>query len=125
MIISPLYVHVSRKTKFILNINNYRNLNHFLLNKAKKEYKNAMLSQLDMLPRYNKIKVYYTLYPQTKRLTDISNVCSIHSKYFLDALVETGHIQDDDYKHVIEETFRFGSVRKDDPCVTIEIEEVL
>ena len=124
MIISPLFVYTSRKSKFILNINNYRNENYHVLNKAKKEYKYSIESQLIHLPSYNKIRVYYTLYPKTKRRTDITNVCSIHSKFFLDALVDAGHIKDDDYTHVTEEVFKFGRVNKENPCVIIQIKEV-
>ena len=114
------------KTKdFILNLNVYRNTHYQTLNKVKINYKEAVKPQIAKLPKYGKIALVFTLYPKTRLLTDISNVCSIHDKFFCDALVEFGKIEDDNYKFVPEITYRIGHVDKENPRVEIEIKEIL
>lgn len=122
MIISPLSVQFSKKKKFILNLNNYRNLHHMASNKAKIQYKKDMDYQLSQLFHFKKIKLVFTLFPGTKRKTDISNVLSIHDKFLCDAMVERGIITDDDYTVISEVVYRFGCVDKKNPRVEIEIE---
>lgn len=121
---SPLSVPISKNKKFILNLNNYRNAHHQKLNKSKKAYKEAVLPQLLGCPPFNKVKIHYTLYPKTRRRTDIGNVIAIHKKYFEDVLVECGKLPDDDYTHVIGSSESFGHVDKDNGRVEIAIERI-
>lgn len=118
---SPLRVAKTKSSDWILNLNNYRNTHYQTLNKTKINYKEYIREQVESLPVFKQVKVTYTLYPKTQRKCDVSNVCSIHSKYFLDALVEYGRLPDDTYEFVPEETYRFGSVDKNNPRVEIEI----
>lgn len=121
---SPLSVEITKKKRFILNLNNYRNASYFLLNAAKKNYKQAVLPQLKQLPHFNKIKLIYVFYPNSRRRYDISNVCSIVDKFFSDALVESGHLDDDNYNYLPDVLYCFGSIDKDNPRVEILIEEL-
>ena len=84
-------------------------------------YKSVMADQIAPLPVFDRIHLTYVLYPKTRRLCDISNVCSVHSKFFEDALVEMGKLSDDNYKFLPEVVYRFGSVDKDNPRVDIRI----
>ena len=125
---APWCLYLPRKTKadkrYSINLNHYRNAHHTENHKAKQIYKEAMKDQIALLGSYKKIKVSYYLYPPTNAALDIGNVRSIHEKYFLDALVELGHLEDDNHKfQPVEETYY---VRKDnkDPCVFIVITEV-
>ena len=120
-LISPLRVAKSKFKDWILNLNNYRNCHYHTLNKTKVNYKEIMVEQIKGLPEFNRIEVIYTLYPGTRRLTDISNVCSIHDKYFCDALVEAGKLEDDNYLYVPRVTYQIGYVDKDNPRVEIEV----
>lgn len=120
---SPLSVEITKKKKFILNLNNYRNAHYMVLNKAKHIYKETVLSQLDQLPRFNRISINYVLFPKSKRLCDVANICSIVDKFFCDALVETGHLEDDNYQFLDEITYSFGSVDPINPRVQIVIKE--
>lgn len=126
LISSPLDVPVTKTTgkKFILNLNNYRNTHFQTLNKAKKVYKELISQSILGLPAFNKIKLEFTLYPRTNRLTDLDNVCSVHNKFFADALVELGKLPDDTYKHIVECNYKFGSVDKMNPRVDITITEI-
>ena len=124
-LISPLRIVMPRvKTKdkaFILNLNNYRNAHYQILNQTKVLYKDLMKEQINKLPNLDKIRVRYRLFPKTKRRTDIHNVCSIHEKYFADALVESKKLPDDDYHHYLESSYIFGEIDKFNPRVEIEI----
>ncbi len=124
MIRSPLSVQVSKKRKFILNLNTYRNTHFHVLNKAKVVYKSLITSQIEALSLYTRVKIIYTYYPKTKRRTDLGNVLSVHQKFFEDAFVEGKKIEDDDYLHIIGSIQRFGEVDKEDPRVEIVIIEV-
>lgn len=121
LINSPLSVPLSKNKKFIMNLNNYRNAHYQVLNNAKIAYKGAMADQIANMRRMVKVRVHYTLYPKTRRLTDIGNVVSIHKKFFEDALVEFGKLEDDNYKHITSSSESFGEVDKDNPRVEIEV----
>lgn len=125
---APLLVYLPRKTMddktWILNLNNYRNAPHFLLNDTKKLYKQVMAEQIAKLPQLGRIAVRFRLFPKTRRKTDTPNVCSIHDKYFMDALVEANKLQDDHYDFYVETGYVFGEVDKHNPRVEIEIFEV-
>lgn len=121
---SPLQVAKTKATNFILNMNVYRNTHYQTLNKVKVNYKAAITPQIELLPKFTKVKLVYTLYPATKRLCDLTNVCSIHSKFFLDSLVELSVLPDDNYQHVLRETFQFGGVDRNNPRVEIAIHPV-
>ena len=94
------------------------------LNTVKKRYKEAIKDQIDKLPDYNKVTIHYKLFPKTKHLTDIGNVTAVHKKFFEDALVECGHLPDDNYNYVIGSSESFGHIDKDNPRVEITITEV-
>ena len=49
------------------------------------------------------------------------NIASVTSKFFLDALVEYGVLEDDNMKHVIHEEWNSGGVEKNNGKVEIYI----
>lgn len=124
MFVSPLTVPVSKRKKFILNLNNFRNCHFQVLNKAKKTYKELIREEFKFVAPFDKVHIHYVLYPKTKRLTDIANVISIHAKFFCDAMVEYGLIEDDNYKFVVSSSESFGHIDKDNPRVEIIVSEI-
>ena len=94
------------------------------LNNAKKAYKAAMKDQIDSLPVFPAVEATFILYPGTKRLTDIGNVLSIHEKFFMDALVEAGKLEDDNYQFHRVSHYCIGYVDKVNPRVEIVLQEV-
>ena len=120
---SPLTVPIGKKN-FSLNQNIYRNSHHQVLNQAKVNYKQIMANQMRFKKPFDRVTITYTLYPKTKRRTDISNVLSIHSKFFEDCLVEHGLLVDDNYNYLPLIIFVFGKVDKDNPRVEIEVKEI-
>lgn len=120
-IISPLRVPVTKTKFFVLNLNDYRNRHYQVLNKAKVAYKDLLSDQIRQLPSFEHIGLMLTLYTKDARLTDVSNVCSIHEKFFADALVELGKLPDDNYQHLPETGYRFGGIDRQNPRVEISI----
>ena len=121
---SPLWVKVSAKKKFILNLNQYRNAHYRVSNKAKIEYKEFIKEQvLQRKRKFKKMCIVYTVYQPTRRRFDIGNVCSIHQKFFEDALVELGRLEDDRYNYIPMCVFCFGGIDPTNPRVDIDIIE--
>ena len=124
MLVSPLLVPVSKKSKFSLNLNVYRNAHHHTLNKAKIVYKEYMQEQILKLPFIDvPVSIHFTLYARSKRLVDLSNVLSIHDKFFCDALVEYEKIEDDNYLWIPSIKYCLGGIDKENPRVEITIKE--
>lgn len=127
----PLSVVIHRKRKddrkFILNINNYRNTHHQVLNAAKKLYVEEVMAALAEagyragVRMKGPLEFRYTLFPRTIRLTDVANPCSVIDKFTCDALVHLKVIEDDNY-HVIRRTvYQFGEVDKNNPRCELEV----
>ena len=123
-VIAPLSVSLSRNKHFILNLNKYRNSHYHLLNKAKHLYEEVISAQVDQLPKFKCIALTLTLYPANKRMTDLDNVLSVHTKFFQDALVNFNKIYDDDYTFIKEVHYLFGEIDRDNPRIEILIEEI-
>lgn len=116
---SPLRVPVSKKKFFTLNLNIYRNTHYAVLGEAKIVYTEHMKNQISTLPVMDKVELLYVIYPKTKLLCDISNVGSIHDKFFCDALVKFGRLPDDDYRYLKDVHYRMGKVDPKNPRVDI------
>ena len=124
-IICPLSVPVTSRKHWILNMNNYRNAHHQTLAKAKKVYAKLLSAQIRDLPWFAKAEVYFTLYPSSKRRTDLSNVCSIHDKFAMDAIVTGGKLDDDNMTIVVGSHYRPGTIDRKNPRVELELVEVV
>lgn len=120
---SPLFIQLSKNRKFILNLNNYRNMYFRTLNTSKIAYKETMKEQiLDQIPiPLDKIAIQYKVFKGDRRRFDIGNVASVHQKYFEDAIVELGKLPDDRHENLPLTFFSFGGVSTDRPRVEITI----
>lgn len=121
---TPLKVLINRKTPFTINLNQYRNAHHHLLDDAKKDFAEIVKPRLIDIPKLDQIRMSYILYPRTKILCDVANVCSITDKFFSDCLTAEGKIPDDNYNHVIMVAFGFGEIDKLNPRVDVIIESL-
>lgn len=122
-IYSPLRVPATARRFFPLNQNAYRNENWRSLSKIKKTYTEIMRDQVMGLPVLGKVRLVLTLFPKTKRKTDLDNHI-IHAKFLQDAMVFYNKIPDDDYEHIISVQLVFGKVDPHFPRVEVEIQEV-
>jgi len=118
----PISVQATKAKKFALNLNQYRNAHYFTLNNAKKEFERSIKKILKELPKFKYIELEYILYPKTKHLVDISNVCSIVDKFFSDSLTENGIIKDDNYNFITRITYSFGEIDPINPRCDITIQ---
>ena len=116
-----------KTTRFIFNLNLYRNAHYQQLSRAKREYTDLAVSRIyhAQIPKMKKINILYVYYPKTRVRSDIGNVCSIHDKFFQDALVKAGIIEDDNFNFVTGVLFRFGKHDPENPRMEIYIKEVL
>lgn len=122
----PLCVYLERKTKAdrkcIINLNNYRNWHYIINNQVKKKYKEEIEKKLIPLKFHEKIKLTFIYYKGSRRTSDRSNVLSIHEKFFCDALVECGCIEDDRDEYIEETHYYSGGLDKENPRVEAIIE---
>ena len=95
------FVMVGNK-KIMLNLNVYRNLHYQVNNKAKKIFKNNLISKnTELLTiKADRVIISYHIITYDNRKFDTMNIISVVDKYFLDALTGSGVIPDDDYSHV-------------------------
>lgn len=121
---SPLKILCNKVKSWILNLNSYRNTHYRVLNTCKINYKKYMEKQIKKLPYMEKIVCVYTAYNGTKRSFDLGNVCSVHEKFFEDAMVELGKLPDDNVNHIPLVLFIYGGLDKDNPRVDIDVQEL-
>lgn len=120
----PLYIEygVKKKRRFSLNINRYRNTNHFVLNNIKHLFEDLVSPQLDNCPKgQTKCSLEYVLFTGNRKKIDTNNVCCIVDKFFQDVLVNKGILKDDSYEYVTKTTFSFGGIDVQNPRVTVTI----
>ena len=121
----PIYLEQEYKTKknknISLNLNLYRNMHYIVSNNLKKQFKNKIKNQLLWRVYSTPITVNYKLY--WKRLSDLDNLQAVVTKYFQDALVEFGCIEDDNFKFIKMNTYEVMEQDKEKPRMDIYITE--
>ena len=104
-VVWPMFIPKMNKnvpdTKYSLNLNGYRNWDFITNNMLKVEYKNMMWKYIKHLPKLSNIHIYYSVY-YWKNEPDWMNLLSIQSKFFLDLLVESNILEDDNINNVTE-----------------------
>ena len=112
----PLEIYYSKKKKFILNLNNYRNAHYRVLSISKSLYSDNLVPRLKGFDSFTEpVSLTYTYYARSNRRLDISNPCSIIDKFACDALVKAEILEDDSFKQIKEVVYKFGGVEKDNP----------
>jgi hypothetical protein len=107
-----------------LNLNVFRNQHHYKTNHQKVQFHKLFKKQLEATPKLGKIWLHYEVHPKTRVRLDTMNPGSIVDKFFSDALVEHGVIEDDNYHYVVFNSFSFGFVDKINPHVLVTIIEI-
>ena len=124
---SPLFLRLSASKKakaYRLNLNQYRNWHYQVSNNLKVKYKQVMSDQLSGFKLKPPVEIKFTLYNDSKRRIDRSNVLSIQEKFFCDALVELGCMKDDNDNYIIRTSYESGEVSPNNGRVEIEIKEI-
>lgn len=87
--------------------------------------KEKMSKDIPVVPLFNVAKVTVITAPPTRRRMDPPNLWPT-AKAILDGLTDASWWSDDDFKHVVETSFKYGGLsgKKDTFKITIQIEEV-
>lgn len=117
----PISVPVSKKKRFYLNLNQYRNAHHFTLSKAKENFHEIVAPSVRKLPQFDTVSLVYTLFAGSEQLCDTANICSIVDKFFSDSMVTCKRIEDDNRKIVLGSVYLYGGIDRFDPRVEVTI----
>ena len=119
----PLVVHISKKSKFILNLNNFRNTHYRTLTVAKKKYQAEIIERLGGRSkiRQKDLIFEYTYFHGNARRVDVANPCSIIDKFTCDALVEAGILPDDNTQYIHEVRYKNGQIDRDNPRAELRV----
>lgn len=119
-------IWVKKPKNISISLNRYRNAHHFTSNNIKKRYKDLVKTKL---APYWKIKLVlpislvFKYYNGTHRRSDLEWFCAIQNKFFQDALVELGYIEDDNYDFITDIRYIYWWYDKWKAKVEIEIKE--
>lgn len=112
----------TKKSKtFLVGLNWYRNAHYLVSNKVKHDY-HDMVNQQVAGCTFKKIRLHYDVYAARKG-TDGHNIRAVIEKFFMDGMVEGGHIVDDDISHLVGDSSDYY-IDKDNPRIEITITEV-
>lgn len=117
----PLSIAIgsSKRKKFILNLNQFRNLHYRSLNNCKRNYADIVSTLCGdrpyRIPPDTAVLAIYIYYAPTKRLVDVANPCSILDKFTCDAIVKRGVMVDDNVRHLKEVRYVWGGVDRENP----------
>lgn len=108
--------------KGAISVNWYRNAHHHVNNAAKKKFKRLIQEQLDQFdPIEGKVKIKYIYFARYDNGPDLDNFVGVVKKYFQDALVESGLLEDDSVRFIVANDERYGGIDKENPRVEAEI----
>lgn len=124
--ILPLRVKRNNTKLESLNLNIYRNANHFTLNRMKKEFKLIFTERYGEFqgPPIGKCTLEYTIFFPSTRRTDLSNVACIVDKFASDCLVELGYIADDSWDILGGVQFLPGGIDRKNPRAELKLKEI-
>ena len=118
----PLYGVIK---KGAINVNWYRNAHYQTSNGAKIKFKKMIQAQLDQFDKIETpIKIKYTYYKKANNSPDLDNFVGTVKKFFQDALVESGLIEEDNINFIVESSERYGGLDRENPRVDAEIIEI-
>lgn len=127
------FVYYTRKRdnkdqKFHINLNNFTQIAKMphLRNLVKQKFAANVALEIEGLPKLTApVTVSYYVYKPSARLIDTNNVCAIADKFFMDALVELGKLEDDNEKFCLgfDET-RVMGIDRENPRIEVVIKEV-
>lgn len=119
----PLSVWVSRRLRFYLNMNEYRNTHYQILNVAKQQFCLQMTAEIKAagIKPMPAAVISYDFFAPDRRRRDLLNVISVVDKFALDALVSAEILPDDNVYRVQYGTIRFAGIDKENPRVVMTI----
>ena len=110
-----------KKRELLVSVNNWLPMHYIQKNNVKQAYHKVAEEFVNTLPKYKKLVPHYTLYFKGKRKKDIDNYTAPLHKFLMDALVEGGVIEDDNYDYVTGFSTKFGGIREEN-YVVVELQ---
>ena len=108
------YPTFTRKGKVVkLSQNIFKKMHWGSQAKCKKDYSELVSGFTESLPRFNWISPEYTLFFKGNRPKDLDNYWFPVHKFLMDAIVEGGKLEDDNFKFVRGFVVDFGEAGKD------------
>jgi Holliday junction resolvase RusA-like endonuclease len=109
-----------KKRDVLVSVNNWLPMHFIQKNNVKQAYHKVAEEFIKTLPKYKTLVPHYTLYFKGNRKKDIDNFTAPLHKFLMDALVEGGIIEDDNYDYVIGYATKFGGI-EDTNYVVVEL----
>jgi len=110
-----------KKRELLVSVNNWLPMHYIQKNNVKQAYHKVAEEFVKTLPKYKTLVPHYVLYFKGKRKKDMDNFTAPLHKFLMDALVEGGVIEDDNYDYVTGYATRFGGAMRDSNYVVVEI----
>lgn len=127
----PIYLTFKYKTKkdkkVPVNLNWFRHAHHRDYDKAKVMYSDYMKEQIesfDPLPTGSKVKVKYYYYAAMNNGPDLDNFVGAAKKFFQDALIDHGFIENDNVNFICENNEKYMGIDRKNPRIVAVIEEL-
>jgi len=106
-------------------VNWYRNAHYQQSNSAKVKFKKLIQEQLNSFdPISGKIKIKYTYFAKANNNPDLDNFVGTVKKFFQDALVESGLIEDDNVNFIVSNSEYYGGIDRKNPRVEAVITQI-
>ena len=109
-----------KKRELLVSVNTWLPMHYIQKNNVKQAYHKVAEEFVKTLPKYKNLVPHYTLYFKGKRKKDIDNYTAPLHKFLMDALVEGGVIEDDNYDYVTGFSTKFGGI-EDNNYVVVEL----
>jgi len=106
-----------KKRELLVSVNNWLPMHYIQKNNVKQAYHKVAEEFVKTLPKYKTLVPHYTIYFKGNRKKDIDNYTAPLHKFFMDALVEGGVIEDDNYDYVIGFSTKFGGIKSENYVV--------
>ena len=120
----PCYIQ-SGKKKIPISLTWYRNAHFRQSNNIKRKFKELIKEQVEILdPIKGPISVKFVYYAARNNSPDLDNFTSVSKKFFQDALVELGFIDDDNVTYITKTTEEYGGIDRDNPRVEAYVRRI-
>ena len=125
----PLFVILKRKTKkdvrLSVNLNTFRSMHHRTYTEAKVEYARVMDEQLNKFdPITGELHIHYDYYAAMNNSPDLDNFVGAAKKYFQDAMVKSGFIEDDNVNFIVSNSEKYCGIDRKNPRIEVTIKEL-
>lgn len=122
--ILPTYLTFKLKTKkdrkIAVNLNWFRHAHHRDYTKAKDLYCEIMSEQLrkfDPVPGDTKLSIRYNFYAARNDSPDLDNFAGAAKKFFQDAMVKNGFIEDDNVNFIVSNSEYYCGIDRENPRI--------